>query len=89
MADLDRMVAGLRCDEVLGRLSDYMDGEVSPEDRSRIEEHLKGCDRCERFGGRMSSIVKGLRDALREPDPLEEGVSRRLLDRLNRELGLP
>lgn len=88
MADLNRVVAGIRCIEVLGLLSEYLDGEVSPEDRARIEEHLLGCDQCERFGGRMSSIVSALRTALKEPEPLDDGVSRRLLERLNREFGL-
>lgn len=88
MADLNRMVAGIRCIEVLELLSDYLDEEVSQTDRDRIEAHLRGCDQCERFGGRMSSIVKSLRETLREPEPLDEGVARRLQDRLTRELGI-
>ncbi len=89
MSELNRLVAGIRCAEVLDRLSDYMDGDVTAQERERIEGHLKECDRCERFGGRMSSIVSGLRAALGDPDPLDETVSRRLSERLHRELGLP
>jgi anti-sigma factor RsiW len=88
MADLNRVVGGIRCIEVLELLSDYLDGEVSQEHRERIEAHLRGCDQCERFGGQMSSIVKSLRVTLRDPDPLDEGVSRRLQDRLKREFGI-
>lgn len=88
MADLNRVVAGIRCIEVLGLLSEYLDGEVSPEDRERIEAHLRGCDQCERFGGQMSSFVKSLRETLREPEPLDEGVARRLQDRLRKEFGI-
>lgn len=87
MADLNRVVAGIRCIEVLGLLSDFLDGEVSQEDRSRIEGHLLGCDQCERFGGKMSSVVSALRKALKEPEPLDEAISNRLLERLNREFG--
>ena len=88
MADLNRVVAGIRCIEVLGLLSDYLDGEVSREDRERIEAHLRGCDQCERFGGQVSSIVKSLRITLRDPEPLDEGVAQRLQDRLKKEFGI-
>lgn len=88
MADLNRVVAGIRCIEVLELLSDYLDGEVSQVDRDRIEAHLRGCDLCERFGGQMSSIVKSLRVTLRDPEPLDHGVAERLLNRLKREFGI-
>ena len=65
-----------------------VEGAVSQEDKERIEAHLKGCDQCERFGGQMSSIVKSLREQLKEPEPLDEGVAKRLQDRLSRELGI-
>ena len=89
MADLNRVVAGVRCIEVLGMLSDYLDDEVSREDRDRIEDHLRGCDQCERFGGRMSSIVKSLRETLKEPDLLDDAVAQRLRARLAKEFGFP
>ena len=89
MADLNRVVAGIRCIEVLGYLSDYLDGELSQEVRDRIEAHLRGCDQCERFGGQMSQIVKSLRVHLQDPAPIEEGIARRLRDRLRAELGTP
>lgn len=88
MADLNRIVAGIRCIEVLELLSDYLDGDVSLEDRGRIEAHLRRCDQCERFGGRMASVVKSLRKTLKDPDPLDGDVARRLRDRLERELGI-
>ena len=88
MADLNKVVAGIRCIEVLELLSDYLDGDVSQEVKERIEAHLRGCDQCERFGGQVSSIVKSLREQLKEPEPLDEGVVMRLQDRLSRELGI-
>ena len=88
MADLNRVVAGIRCIEVLELLSDYLDGDVSQEVKERNEAHLRGCDQCERFGGQMSSIVKSVRKHLKEPEPLDEGVAKRLQDRLSKELGV-
>ena len=84
MAKLDREVAGIRCREVLERLSDYLDGELAAHDVARIEAHLRGCDNCERFGGRFGAVVKALRGQLAEPEPVEVGVA----DRLARRLGL-
>lgn len=89
MADLNRVVAGLRCIDVLDRLSDYLDGDLSIEERGRVEAHLKDCDQCERFGGQMASIVRSLRKTLREPEALENEVARRLKERLWKDLGMP
>lgn len=57
-------VAGIRCGEVLARLQDYLDHEVDAETGRRIEAHLRGCDRCARFGGRYADLVSTLRQAL-------------------------
>ena len=48
MADSERMVGGLRCREVLERLSDYLDGDLAPAEVTRVQEHVRGCDWCER-----------------------------------------
>jgi anti-sigma factor RsiW len=34
------------CEQVLQQLSNYIDGEVTPELRAEIEAHLRGCHRC-------------------------------------------
>ena len=60
----DREVAGIRCGRVLELLSDYQDGELSPEDVTRVEGHLRGCDWCERFGRDFSTAVGRLRRQL-------------------------
>lgn len=60
----EREAGGIRCGEVLARLGDYVDGELPPADVSRVEAHLRGCEVCERFGGRYSRAVQAARTAL-------------------------
>lgn len=83
MADLDREVAGVRCREVLAELSAHLDGELAPERVRQLEAHVRGCDWCERFGGRFSGVVTRFREALAEPAPLPQGVGARLRARLD------
>ena len=34
------------CKTIVANLSEYLDGEASPEMRQKIEEHLRSCHRC-------------------------------------------
>jgi predicted anti-sigma-YlaC factor YlaD len=34
------------CSQIIARLSDYLDDEVSPQTRRIVEEHLAKCHRC-------------------------------------------
>jgi anti-sigma factor (TIGR02949 family) len=34
------------CSQIIAQLSDYLDGEVSPETRQVVEAHLAKCRRC-------------------------------------------
>lgn len=83
MPDLNRLVAGMRCREVLALLADYMDGELSPDTRERLETHVRQCEQCEKFGGEYSELVATLRSHQRyATDPDELG--RRLKSRIDR-----
>lgn len=73
----DREVAGIRCFEVLERLSDYLDDELTPAERARVDAHLADCDWCERFGGAMGRAVGALRSGL-APTPLDAERAARL-----------
>ncbi|MDP2306472.1 MAG: zf-HC2 domain-containing protein [Pseudomonadota bacterium] len=81
----DREVGGLRCGEVLAHLSEFLDGEAPPDTVARIYEHLRGCDWCERFGGRFTGIVTTLRRTLATPEPVDPGLLERVAARLHDE----
>ena len=81
---LDREVAGITCREVLARLERYLAGELAQEERTSIEAHLGGCDRCTRFGGAYADVCRRLREELGRPTPIGAGVRDRLRRRLSR-----
>jgi anti-sigma factor (TIGR02949 family) len=60
----ERVVGGLSCGQVLDRLSEYLDGELAAELGAALEEHLRGCDGCTRFGGELRAVVRALREHL-------------------------
>ena len=81
----ERTVAGLRCSQVLERLSDYLDGELDEQERAAIEAHVTECDTCARFGGAMAEVVRALRERLGAPPSAPEppaGLARRIVDGL-------
>ena len=57
MIPSERSVAGLWCSEVLARLSEYVDGELTSEEVETVHAHLRGCNWCENFGGDFSGFV--------------------------------
>ena len=83
----ERELAGLRCGEVLARLSDYLDGSLAGEERTRMEAHVAGCDHCARFGGVFAATVAGLRRRLARPAALSAARRERLTRRLTDETG--
>ena len=79
----ERTVAGLRCSEVLAKLSDYIDGELDADVATRIERHLLGCPNCERFGKSFGAMVVAVRGASNAIEPLDAKLVSRLLARLD------
>ena len=75
---VDRMVAGLWCHDVLATLSDYLDDELAAPDRARVEDHLRGCDACARFGGELAETVRTLREHLLADETEPVGLRQRL-----------
>ena len=69
---------GLSCEQVKERLSEYLDGELPAADRAAVEEHLRGCDACARFGGEFRATVRALREHLLRPTKLPVAVQERV-----------
>ncbi len=78
----EREVAGMRCREVLARLSDYLDDSLAGAERARVEAHVAACDHCARFGGVFAATVAGLRRRLSRPEALPSEHRARLARRL-------
>ncbi|MBL8957865.1 MAG: sigma-70 family RNA polymerase sigma factor [Myxococcaceae bacterium] len=84
MAEQERTAGGLRCGQVLELLSDYVDGELSPSVRAQVDEHLKGCVVCERFGGRFGRTIAGLRRGLEQRPAIDPEAFEAVLAHLRR-----
>jgi anti-sigma factor (TIGR02949 family) len=69
---------GLSCAEVLDRLSDFVDGELAPDERERVEQHLRACGGCERFGGSFRALLALLQRERDRPASLPEELRERL-----------
>lgn len=85
----EKVIAGLSCSQVLDRLSDYLDGDLGADERDRLEQHLRGCDGCARFGGEFSEVVGLLRSQLVRARRLPDGFGDRLRRALASEPGKP
>ena len=52
-------VAGTDCSEVLHRVYEYLDGEMTPDDTAKIKHHLEACGPClEQYD--LDQVVKAL-----------------------------
>jgi anti-sigma factor RsiW len=72
------------CSHVASLLEKYVDGELRPEERVPVEEHVKGCHRCQRELQELTALRSHLREAVEAgvaDAPLAgiwEGVAERL-----------
>jgi anti-sigma factor RsiW len=81
----ERMLAGLRCGEVLAELSESLDGNLNLARGRQLQEHVRACDRCAKLSGELSAAVHAIRAGLREPE-LDAETASRLRLRLKREI---
>ncbi|MCK6582771.1 MAG: zf-HC2 domain-containing protein [Anaerolineales bacterium] len=70
------------CEELLGSLSAYIDGELSPELCEELERHLAGCDNCRVVLNTTKRTIDLVQTPLEKPD-LPHDVRERLFKRLN------
>ena len=70
------------CESLLGSLSEYIDGELSPELCQEIEKHLAGCENC-RVVLNTTRRTIDLVQAPAEKAGLPDDVRERLFKRLN------
>ena len=73
----------ISCLEVWREISNYVDDEISPELRARMEAHFKACDHC-------SAIVDGTKNVVRivaddRAFDLPAGLSKRLYAKCEKE----
>lgn len=65
-----------------GHVSAYVDGELAPHDRTRIEAHAELCPECRRALRELRRTLQGLMGLKATPT---EGIADRVIDRLRRE----
>ena len=73
----ERTDGGIRCSEVLGALSEYVDGELPQSQSDRIEAHLLGCANCRKFGQKFGTMLDRLK-----PSPGIDSVSEQRVARI-------
>ena len=76
------MTPPLDCKHVFEKLDDYLDRELSPQEMTRVEEHLRDCEHCALDAQFESQVLDSLKERMRRltiPDSLKQ----RVLDSLN------
>jgi len=70
------------CESLLGSLSEYIDGGLSPELCWEIEKHLEGCENCRVVLNTTKRTIDLVHAPVEKPD-LPDDVRERLFKRLN------
>lgn len=80
----------MRCDEIRKRLSEYLDGELPPDGKRSVEEHLAGCEGCRRELSELELTLGHLRSLPEvEPPPFyTQSVMRRVREEAQAKPGL-
>lgn len=82
---MEETVIEISCVEVWREISNYIDGDVEPELKARLELHFKRCKDCRAVLHGTDNTVHLLTDG--DWYPLPEGFSERLFSRLSSEYG--
>jgi anti-sigma factor (TIGR02949 family) len=81
MTHLDRLNR-YTCEEAFRRLDDYLDRELTHEETVLVQEHLEICAGCAREFNFEASVLRGVRDKLRQID-VPASLQSRILSVLN------
>lgn len=82
----EKQLAEIDCREVWKEITNYMEGDLTPEMRERVGRHLKECPHCKAVYDGAQNVVRLLGG--KEVLELPTGFSQRLHDRLSAELAL-
>ena len=79
-----RKIVEIHCYEVRRVLVDYMEGDLTPELRARVDRHLQGCNHCTAVfdGVRNVARLLGSKDAIELPEGFSQRLSKRFLSRV-------
>jgi anti-sigma factor RsiW len=72
---------GITCEEVWRYISDYVDDELDPQQRTALEEHFAGCRHCAAVLEGTCNVIRLYRDE--RALALPKGFDHRLRERLN------
>ena len=76
----DQHIIEIDCEHVILQISNYIEGEISPELRARMEAHIQGCKHCAAILDGTSNTLRLLADG--KVLELPAGFSDRLRQRL-------
>jgi predicted anti-sigma-YlaC factor YlaD len=48
----------LECRSVVEVVTDYLEGDMAPDDRRRFDEHLADCDGCQAYVEQMRTVIR-------------------------------
>jgi anti-sigma factor RsiW len=48
----------LECRGVVEVVTDYLEGDMAPDDRRRFDEHLADCDGCQAYVEQMRTVIR-------------------------------
>jgi anti-sigma factor RsiW len=68
----------LTCQELVELINEYLEEELSPDERTRFEEHLVYCDPCVNYVGQMRrtiSLVGSLKEEHLDPAARDELIA--------------
>jgi len=79
----------MKCQELSGEISAYLDGEMNEAERQHFEEHLRACDSCRRELQEMEMVVAACRDlGMEDPPPEFHERIAKALESSGRQAGL-